>query len=345
MPALVLIGAFLAAPPPALTQEQEGIPLNVRHVGDRVLVTWACDYFQGTTMAVITTDRGMVIIDTGLSPTTVARQRKLVEEELGRSDFRFLINTHMHNDHAFANQVFPETTVVGAEGSEAALRREVELIPELLGRLRSSQESYREWAAETSPDSVNGKHAREGVAAFSVGIADLEAGIQARYPTVTFDDRYTMHVGDLRIELFEFQGLHSDSDIMVLLPEQRMLFTGDIFWGGQLPILRTETRADFERLLNHWETILELSPDLELAIPGHSDVPLSVDQFRGMYQYLSRLWSDVQAAKENDTPILRFLMQNEFAQRYPEVADFNFIQRDYNLHQHNIYVLWELSEG
>lgn len=84
---------------------------------------------------------------------------------------------------AFANEVFPEARVVGPEGSVASLQREVASIPSLLERLRRSRDSYAEWAAATSPDSVEGREAREGVAAFELGIADLEQGIEPRYPT------------------------------------------------------------------------------------------------------------------------------------------------------------------
>ena len=122
-----------------------------------------------------------------------------------------------------------------------------------------------------------------------------------------------------------------------------MLFTGDIFWGGQLPFLREQTADEFRQLIDTWRVILEISPDLETMVPGHSDAPLTVDHFREMYQYLSGLWSDVQAAKEADTPLLRFLIGNNFKERYPEVADYNYIQRDYNLHQHNIYIMWGLA--
>jgi len=324
-------------------QAQDQIKINSKWLGNRVLITWACDYFQGTNMAVVVTDEGLLLIDTGLSPSTVRRQRDLVEQELSRSDFRYLINTHMHNDHAFANQVFPEATVVGHENSVAALEHEVELIPELIERLRRSRESYSEWAADTSPDSAEGKHAREGVAAFAVGISDLEAGIEPRYPTVTFEHHHTLNLGDVRLDLFDFTAFHSSSDIVVLLPEERMLFTGDIFWGGQLPFLREQTAAEFRQLIDTWRVILEISPDLETMVPGHSDVPLTVDHFREVYQYFSRLWSDVQAAQATDTPLLRFLMRNNFKEQYPEVADYNYIQRDYNLHQHNIYVLWQLA--
>ena len=48
-------------------------------------------------------------------------------------------------------------------------------------------------------------------------------------------------------------------------------------------------------------------------------------------------------ARAAGTSLERFLVGNVFADRYPEVADFNFVRRDYNLHQHNLYVLWQLA--
>jgi glyoxylase-like metal-dependent hydrolase (beta-lactamase superfamily II) len=330
---------LLSTPAPA----QDQIKINSERLSDRVLVTWGCDYFQGTNMAVVATEQGLVIIDTGLSPSTVRRQRDLVERELGRSDFRYLINTHMHNDHAFANEVFPEATVVGHENGVAALQREVDQIPELLERLRRGRETYGEWAAGTSPDSAEGVRAREGVAAFDIGIADLEAGISPRLPTETFEDHHSLSMGDVRFELFDFAAFHSDSDVLILIPEERMLFTGDVFWGGNLPLLREMKLGEFERLMDNWRTILETSLDLETVVPGHSDVPLTVDGFREMYEYFSRLWADVRTARDEDTSLVMFLMRNVFEERYPEVAEYTHIRRDYNFHQHNIYMLWQLA--
>ncbi len=324
---------------------QVEIPINSKRLGDRVLVTWACHHFQGTNMEVVETDEGLVIIDTGLSPTTVRRQRALVERELGRSDFRYLVNTHMHNDHAFANVVFPEATVVGHGNGVAALELEISRIPELLDRLRHSGERYTAWAADTSPDSASGQHAREGVAAFGVGIGDLEAGITPRYPTVTFDTHHTLQVGAVRFELFDFTGFHSESDILILVPEESMLFTGDVFWGGQLPFLRDMTPTGINRLLENWDAILDLAPDLETIVPGHSDVPLTVVYFKTVHQYLSQLRADVQAAREAGTDLVRFLRQHSLKERYPEVAEYNYTVGDYNVHQHNIYMMWQAVGG
>ena len=64
-----------------------------------------------------------------------------------------------------------------------------------------------------------------------------------------------------------------------------------------------------------------------------------------MYEYLSRLWADVKAAREAGQTQMRFMARNVFAERYPEVADSNYFRMEYNLHQHNIYVLWGLAGG
>ena len=124
-----------------------------------------------------------------------------------------------------------------------------------------------------------------------------------------------------------------------------MLFTGDAFWGGQLPTFSFRSRAEVEGFLASWQSVLEDPSGLETVVTGHSDVPLTVEQFRGMYAYVSRLWEDVKGARAAETPMFRFLVGNVFAQRYPEVADFNHIRMDYNLHQHNVYMLWDLAGG
>jgi len=336
-----LLASLLSLLQPRVARAQEEIPINSRRVGERVFVTWACEHFQGTNMAVLTTEQGLVVIDTGLSPTTVRRQRALVEQELGRDDFRYLINTHMHNDHAFANEVFPEATVVACGAGTAALQQEIDRIQELIERLTGSREQYAAWAAETSPDSLEGQMAREGVAAFAVGIADLEAGITPCFPSLTFTGHHTLDLGDMTLELYAFPGLHSDSDILILVPEERLLFTGDVFWGGQLPLLREPMIAEFPRLMATWDRVLSTCPDLELVIPGHSDVPMTVDQFTAMHAYLTRLWSDVSSARQADLSIIRFMTQNDFRTRYPEVADWQYLMGDWNFHQHNLSILWQ----
>lgn len=114
-----------------------------------------------------------------------------------------------------------------------------------------------------------------------------------------------------------------------------------MFWGGTFPLLRTESRAELERLLANWQVIVDASP--RLIIPGHSDVPMTLEYFRNAQQYVSRLWAHVQAARAAGTPLLTFLMQNPLRDVYPEVAQYPVVRREYNLHQQNVNVLWHLA--
>jgi glyoxylase-like metal-dependent hydrolase (beta-lactamase superfamily II) len=339
----VLAALTLTILPTTAARGQDEVPINSLRINERVMVTWACDHFQGTNMAVLVSREGLVLVDTGLSPTTVRRQRELIERELGRSDFRYIINTHVHNDHAFGNEVFPEASVVAPEIAVAAMQREVERIPELIARLRGSQASYHEWAAGTTPDSEEGMRAREGVAAFQVGIADLEEGLRPHHPTVTFSDRHTLDLGDLRLELFAFSGLHSEADILILAPEEKILFTGDVFRGGWIPTLRENVAGNLPGLLNNWRAILESCPDLETIVTGHSDIDLSVSQFRAMQEYLSGLLRDARAARKAGTALEPFLMNWSLEERYPEVAKLNYLYGELNFHQHNVYIMWQLA--
>ena len=78
---------------PARAQGQ--LEIYSRRLSDRVLLTWACHYFQGTNMAVVATDEGLVIIDTGLSPSTVRRQRNLIQRDsISRRSCRAILMFH-----------------------------------------------------------------------------------------------------------------------------------------------------------------------------------------------------------------------------------------------------------
>ncbi|MFC1545739.1 MBL fold metallo-hydrolase [Gemmatimonadota bacterium] len=346
-----IIITWIAASLPAAPvrgQVPEDIPINSRRLSERALLTWACNHFQGTNMIVLTTSEGLVVIDTGLSPTMVRRQRTLIERELGRNDFRYILNTHVHNDHAFANEVFPEATVVGHEASVAEMRREVELIPELLERLRTGQASYLEWAEWAAGEGAAPEEemqAREGIAAFAVGIGDLERGIAPRYPSLTFSGYESFQVGDLQLLLYPFMGFHSGSDILILIPQEKMLFTGDVFATGQLPWIRLNSADDFLTLMETWKAILDACPDLETIVTGHSDIPFSVEEFRASYGYLSRLWDDVCSAKEAGTGLERFMIGHSFKEQYPEVAEYRYLYQDLNFHQHNVTMMWLLAGG
>jgi len=66
-------------------------------------------------------------------------------------------------------------------------------------------------------------------------------GTVAQGPTMTFEDSYTIDLGDMHIEVLHLGPAHSPGDIQVWLPEQRFVIAGDIAFHERMPPIFAET--------------------------------------------------------------------------------------------------------
>ena len=56
-------------------------------------------------------------------------------------------------------------------------------------------------------------------------------------PFITFQDRLDLFVDDLKLELHYMGPAHTTNDVVVWLPERRLLFTGDLVFNGGTPFV------------------------------------------------------------------------------------------------------------
>lgn len=178
----------------------------------------------------ITAADHVVAIDTCF---TERRTRGLIEAIRGRAgerQVRTLVNTHHHGDHTFGNFLFPNTTIIGHD-----LCREMVL--------------------------------REGFAAHRL-FGGVEWGdIVVAPPSVTFSDRLELWAGDTRVELIFVGPAHTTNDIVAWLPDQRVLFTGDVVFNGGMPFALAGSIWGW---LDAVDVIRRLAP--ATIVPGHGPV-------------------------------------------------------------------------
>ena len=129
-------------------------------------------------------------------------------------------------------------------------------------------------------------HAAAAEAFAATGSASFHAGAQLlgerfdetriQAPTETFDDVYTVPFGDFTIEARYLGPAHSPGDIVVWLPQQKLVISGDLaFHERMLPIFPdTDTKSWVET----WEAAFE-PLGATYVIPGHGH-PTNVDQVR-----------------------------------------------------------------
>jgi cyclase len=172
-----------------------------------------------------------VLVDT----TSTERRNRAVLAEVARVSTgspRAVVNTHHHPDHTYGNGFLPaETLVIGHE----KCRDEV---------LQAGLEATR---VITAPD-----------------YGDLTL----RPPELTFDDRMTLHLDDFPVELRHVGGpAHTTNDVLVWLPEQRVLFTGDLAFNGGQPFVLEGSIGGLRSAVAQMQA---LAP--EVLLPGHGPV-------------------------------------------------------------------------
>ena len=105
---------------------------------------------------------------------------------------------------------------------------------------------------------------------------DRAEGTEVQLPTETFAKDYVVEMGDFRIEARHLGPAHSPGDIVVWLPKQSLVISGDMaFHERMLPVFSDTVTRDW---IETWETAFE-PLEATYVIPGHGH-PTNMDQVR-----------------------------------------------------------------
>jgi cyclase len=199
---------------------------------------------RGCNPSYVTTNDGVVVIDTPQLPTRAVAMRQEAESH---GPIRYLINTEHHVDHIFGNYFFKGAgTVVNHQGLYDNF-----MVP---GRDLDPFEYAREAIPTDDPD---------GAAIFperDVYYADPNKG------TIIFTGDLTLRVGDHTFRLLHTPG-HTPGQLAVHVPEERVVFTGDTVFNECQTWLMT---SNVEQWLEALDLIKAL--DVDHLIPGHGPV-------------------------------------------------------------------------
>jgi glyoxylase-like metal-dependent hydrolase (beta-lactamase superfamily II) len=218
----------------ASAHAQEGTPLAHRFikVADGVYAAVGNGTIQTQdTVAVVVNRDDVLVVDTNVTPEAT---RRLINDIKTLTDkpVRYVVNTHWHYDHTDGNQVFgPEVRIIGHENTRKAilggvLKARVELaLKDLPGAIANNQKRL-----EAESDPAARKKIQQQLAVQQAFQDQLKETVPTP-PNVTFTDRLTIFSGDREIQLIHPGRGHSDTDVLVYLPKEKVIMTGD-FWEG-----------------------------------------------------------------------------------------------------------------
>ena len=270
---------------------------DIKPVADGVYAAIAKPAYKVNCNAVIVfLGDSVLVVDTHSKPSAA---RALIEQikKLTDKPVRYVVNTHFHWDHYQGNEAYPSSWPAGIEviSSEATrnniqrlgiprVKHEITTMPGEIDQLKT------ELAKAGTPEQKEtlGKNLREAEAYFT----ELKA-MQVTLPTMTFDRSLILYRAARTVEILWLGRAHTDGDVWVFLPKEKVLVCGDALHGWT-PFMGDSYPYEWIKTLDVAEKL-----DFDYSIGGHGDVMRGKQKFELWKQYFQDLMDQTAAAYSN----------------------------------------------
>jgi cyclase len=227
---------------------------------------------QGNT-TVIVGDRDVLVVDSGYLPSStredIAQIRQWTQKPV-----RYLVNTHWHPDHVRGNplyaEAFPGLTIVAhtltpelEEGYDVPNRARYR------ARVTALEEQLKRGKGDDGKKLGDAdRKARSAELATRRAVLREFENYTPVYPNVTFSEAMTVDLGNRSVQLRYLGRGHSSGDIVLYLPREHVLITGDLV-ASPVPYFFAGYPYDEIATLESLAAI-----DAQVIVPGHGDVML-----------------------------------------------------------------------
>jgi glyoxylase-like metal-dependent hydrolase (beta-lactamase superfamily II) len=316
VPALDPCCAFAADAP---TSGEELFEL--KPVADGVYAAVAAPRYKvNSNAAVILTNDGVVVVDSHSKPSAAQALYREIQT-LTRQPVRKIINTHFHWDHWQGNQVYaqanPALEVIASQRTLEDMQR-ADAGSGGLGYIRAQLAALPQEIAKLKDDIVRASNAAQK-ARLEANLRQAEGyleelkTLQPALPNRALTRSITLNEGGREIELLLLGRAHTDGDVFIHLPKEKVLVTGDavIDW---MPFMNDGYPEDWVETLSALERF-----EFTRIIPGHGEVAprAHLAFFRG---YLADLIAAVKRAAAAGATLedMKKGVADELAPRYEQ---------------------------
>lgn len=303
--ALLLAAACTAAPAagPDRPQATEVAPQVWMVQGASALGSGANRNFISNAAFVVTDDRVVVFDALGspaLAEDLVAEIRRITPLPI-----RHVIVSHYHADHIYGLQVFKAlgAEVIAHEGARQYLASDTAAL-----RLQASREELAPW---------------------------IDAHTRLVEPDRWLADGATLTLGGTEFRILHAGPAHSPEDLVVYLPQRRVLLAGDLVFRARVPFVGQADSGGWVRSLDRL-----LALDADVVVPGHGPVSQHAQaDLRLTRDYLVFLRQAMGEAARNLDPFEEAYARTDWS-RFESLPLFRAANR---INAYNTYLLMERS--
>ena len=237
-----------------------------------------------------------LVIDSG--PTyQYAAQAYEKMKEIKNLPISYVINTHVHDDHWLGNAYYAEigVTIIGSTAFKDEVKVEMTRMQK-----RISPEAF----AKTTQE----------------------------FPSVFVEDEKILNINSQKVHLVSVnKKAHTDSDLFVYIPSEKMVFVGDLVFNDRIPSIRDGNLKGWIKALDEIRAM-----DVKFIIGGHGKIVdrSSIDM---TYNYIKTLRDEVAAfieEGEDIADVVNMVKMQEF-------KDVNFYD---SMHRQNVEIAYRMLE-
>jgi glyoxylase-like metal-dependent hydrolase (beta-lactamase superfamily II) len=252
--------------------------------------------------AFIVTTQGVVVIDALGSPA-LARQLVAAIRQVTPQPISHVIVTHYHADHIYGLQVFKAlgARILAHRAARSYLHSDTARL-----RLQASRQELAPW---------------------------IDASTELVEADQWLDADQELLVGGLRLQVRHVGPAHTPEDLVVYLPQERVLLAGDLVFRARIPFVG---QADSRRWIQALDNLLVL--DARLIVPGHGPVSESArEDMQLTRDYLAYLRNTMGRAAKNMDPFEEAYAVTDWS-RFETLPLFRLANR---MNAYNTYLLME----
>lgn len=245
----------------------------------------------------------LLIVDTFTTPGA-ARALRQVAEELTKKSVNYVFNTHYHGDHTFGNQVFSDSVIISTSVTRALhiernkIGDRVTEKKEMAQYLKQLEERLLTERDPIAKQSVTNQ-LKEMIKVFE-SIDEL----QIIPPSLLFEEKLVIAGERRTVEMHCHGGGHTPSDAYVYLPEEKMVFAGDLILEKLHPPIY-DSAVFIENLQN-----LSLF-EIEKIVTGDGGI-VGRGQIETMIAYIKHLHQTIQTASKTGDDIKQLPPPTEY---------------------------------
>lgn len=303
--------------------------LGVNRLSDKVLVI-SGSYFEEH-MTAVATGAGLVIIDTLTTAALTRRAYELVKE-FSKEPVRYVINTHFDLDHYAGNQVFADAAIIGQQNCKShfdeVMFADPKNIDEVNTLIKQVKEQYRQKKPGSKEAEIWGRYVTE----YQVLLGGFE-GFTFTPPTLYIPGDIKLELGDTVIEVKYLGPGHTDADLIVILPGERLMITGDLVLGKDfIPVIHERHGGSVENLICVLRELAKMAGEIDTIVPGHGKLT-DLSAVNNQLEYLESVKKAVADAREKNLTLKE-------AQEKIKMEKYKFFWLYDFVHLQNIEIAW-----